>query len=136
MPLIQWRDSFKTGSPSIDFEHQKLIGLINSLHDRLEEAGSEVSVSAFFGDLYAEISSHFALEEAVMRERRYAGYAEHKADHEALLDQIRDIMDDYESGTYKNYRDKLTGQLNAWFTRHFQTLDARLHGFLGAERRS
>ena len=31
-----------------------------------------------------------------MRERRYDQLIQHKADHERLLDEIRDIMDDFE----------------------------------------
>jgi hemerythrin len=39
-------------------------------------------------------SAHFALEERFMREHGYDQLALHKADHERLLDEIREIMDD------------------------------------------
>ena len=66
-----------------------------------------------------------------MRERRYDKYADHKADHERLLDEIREIMEFYEaSATYDE--PALAERLNDWFMVHFKTKDARLHKFLGA----
>jgi hemerythrin-like metal-binding protein len=128
MPLIQWQDKFAIGITDVDHEHRQLVALINALHARLDAPDATESVSAFFGDLYAGIAAHFALEERIMREEGYDQYEEHKADHERLLDRIRDIMDDYESGYYRAYRDRLAGQLEDWFSRHFRTHDARLHG--------
>ena len=51
----------------------------------------------FFGDLFKAISAHFALEERFMRERGYDQLVQHKNDHERLLDEIRDIMEDFEA---------------------------------------
>ena len=54
-------------------------------------------------------------------------YAEHKEDHEILLDDLRDIMDQVEDdGTYDE--DQLSNDLSYWFSEHFRTHDARLHG--------
>ena len=92
--------------------------------------GSGGSVEGFFGDLYKGISAHFALEERFMRERQYDQLAAHKRDHERLLDEIRDIMDDF--ADEKQTASSLAGRLEAWFSRHFETHDARLHKALGA----
>ena len=81
------------------------------------------------GDLYKAISSHFALEERVMRERRYDALAEHKADHERLLDQLRDMMDAQADGAILDDA-QFGGQLAEWFAGHFRTHDARFHGSL------
>ena len=63
----------------------------------------------------------------MMQDRNYVAYAEHKADHEALLDQINDIMQDYEEGSYANQLERLSGELSAWFSTHFRDKDALLH---------
>lgn len=126
MTLIDWREEFKVGVASVDHEHRELIGLINRLHDDLLAHDSDVTVSEYLGEIYARISAHFALEERIMREARYDQYAEHKADHERLLDDIRDIMDDYED--HHRYDDSALAQrLGDWFGVHFKTHDARLH---------
>jgi hemerythrin len=131
MTLVEWKQEFSLGIPAVDHEHQELIALINDLHAGLETASGRDAVIAFFGEIYARISAHFALEERIMRERGYDQYAEHKAQHEALLDEIRDIMDDFEAGAYDDYEDRLSSALAAWFTDHFKTHDARLHRMLG-----
>lgn len=135
MALLEWKDTYATGIPAVDYEHRRLIELINELHRDIGRSDRAMSVSAFFGDLYAQISAHFALEEKVMRERGYHAYALHKADHERLLDQIRDIMDEYESGGDPTFSDSLRDQLDTWFLRHFQVMDAPLHAEVGEKDR-
>lgn len=130
MPLIEWRDEFEIGLASVDHEHKELIGLINRLHADLAGDPSAGAVGAFLGEIHAKISAHFALEEQQMRALRYDELAGHKADHEDLLDEIREIMDAYEAGAYRDLEAELAGRLHDWFVRHFKTKDARLHKFL------
>ncbi len=130
MPLINWRDDFEIGIEEIDHEHQELITLINEAHSALQAGADMPSVAAFFGEIYARISAHFALEESVMRRLRYAQTEAHKAEHEELLDGIRDIMDGYERGDYAQYQELLATHLETWFTDHFKNQDARLHRFI------
>ncbi len=66
-----------------------------------------------------------------MREIRYDEYDSHRGDHEALLDQIGDILDDYEAGAFDDLTDTLSETLLSWFANHLKTHDARLHGLLG-----
>ena len=93
----------------------------------------ELAVAKFLGELHAQIPAHFALEEKVMRARRYPGYPDHKREHERLLDQIRDIMDGYEqAGRYGAV--SLGTALDRWFSEHFRTQDAHRHAALAAAR--
>jgi len=132
MPLLEWRDEFKTGNPSVDHEHRELIELINELHEKLRETSrNSDEISDFLGEIYARISAHFALEERLMREKAYVDYPEHKADHDRLLNDIGDIMDDYDSGSFDNLEKTLAKRLQNWFTTHFSTLDVKLHSLLG-----
>jgi len=129
MPLVDWREEFQVGVPEVDLEHQVLIGLINRLHDSMLSPDSDVTVTQFLGEIYARISAHFALEERVMRDAKYDQLAAHKADHEKLLEEIRDIMDEYDNRHH--YDDEtLADRLQRWFTEHFKTHDARLHRHL------
>ena len=95
MTLLQWKDRYSVGIAAVDHEHKELIDLINRLYDEWVKGGPRGSVEGFFGDLYKGISAHFALEERFMRERGYDQLTAHKNDHERLLDEIRDIMDDF-----------------------------------------
>ncbi|BAV32575.1 hemerythrin [Sulfuricaulis limicola] len=128
MSLIEWDEKFSVGVAAVDHEHRELIGLVNETYDRLQRPDAGVTVPDFLGEIYARISAHFALEENLMRAKNYAQFAEHKADHERLLDEIRDIMDDYEDGDSEAFDEQQFAlRLGEWFTGHFRTHDARLH---------
>ena len=130
MARIQWKPEYSVGIEAVDHEHQELIDLVNRIHDALEAGRPVDEVEEVFGDLFRAISSHFALEEKFMREHGYDQLSEHKAEHEHLLDELRDIMDDYREGR-AGPADRLTGVVEAWFADHFKTHDARLHNKLG-----
>ena len=53
-------------------------------------------------------------------------YAAHRADHERLLDDIRDISLAYEKSAESD-RAGFEQRLRDWFGNHFKTHDARLH---------
>ena len=126
MTLIDWKPEFSVGVASVDSEHRELIDLINDLHDRVGDNASAEEVVSMLGEIFAKISAHFALEEKYMRETRYPLLTEHKADHETLLDELRDIMDLVDDdGDYDEQG--LSQDLRRWFTEHFRTHDARLH---------
>ena len=130
MPLLRWKDHYSVGNAAVDHEHRELIDLINRLHEEMMKQGAAQRTEGFFGDLFRGISAHFALEERFMREQRYDGLKDHKADHERLLDEIRDIMDSCLQ-VEKIDQNELAARLDAWFSRHFETHDARLHKALG-----
>lgn len=126
MSLIKWRDEFSVGVPEVDYEHQELIELINDLHRSVQEGVTRDQVVARLGEIFAQIAAHFVLEEKVMQETRYRAFPEHKTDHEALLDDLRDIMDEVEDDGEFNEA-QLTSDLDRWFSEHFRTHDAKLH---------
>lgn len=127
--LIEWRDPFAVGIGSVDYEHRRLIDMINELHARLPKTESREEVLAFLEEIHARIAAHFALEEKIMRDRNYDECADHKADHERLLDEIHDITDRYEDDARFDEA-MLAQRLAGWFGVHFKTRDARLHRFL------
>ena len=130
MGLLHWEKRYSVGVEAVDHEHRELVDLINRLYEEARSKGSKVAVLGFFGDLFKSISAHFALEERIMRERGYDQLLQHKDDHERLLDEIRDIMEDYEVTDLLDEQ-LLSQRLDAWLSRHFETHDARLHHAFG-----
>lgn len=129
MSLLEWRDSYRIGIDEVDYEHRELIGLINAAHATIVPGAPSEQLHAALGEVYAVISAHFALEEKDMAQRRYPALAEHKQDHERLLDDLRDIMDETAE---RDLLDEagLSRRLADWFSVHFRTHDARLHHYL------
>ncbi|MFO1090631.1 MAG: bacteriohemerythrin [Hyphomicrobiales bacterium] len=131
MALIEWRREFETGVPDVDHEHRELVDLINRLHTEMLAGADSAKVEVFLGEVFARIAAHFALEESIMRKHRYDEYAAHKAEHEALLDEIRDIMDVAYDSPAASSTESLSRAVRNWFVDHFQSKDARLHRNLG-----
>lgn len=130
MALIEWKDEYSVGVDSVDAEHRELIELINTMYENVQSREHGPEVMEDLGEIYARIAAHFALEELLMRQHEYDEYRDHKRDHERLLEDIRKIMDEYEAGKLLD-ADELGSRLDAWFSEHFRTKDARLHRRLG-----
>jgi hemerythrin-like metal-binding protein len=126
MSLIEWKPEFSVGNAAVDHEHRELIDLINRVHAAVREQPHRDHIAAGLGEIYAQIAAHFALEEKIMRDAAYEDIGPHKADHEALLDQLADIIYGVEIGTTLD-EDDLSSRLDRWFSDHFRTHDAKLH---------
>ena len=130
MSLINWRDEFCIGIDAVDHEHRQMIELINELDNAMQQTASHATIVEALGEIYARISAHFALEEKIMRASLYAGFPAHKKDHELLLDSLLEVIDSVDlDGGYD--RAALSHELDAWFSDHFRTHDAKLHHQLG-----
>ena len=129
MTLLTWKPEYAVGVESVDFEHKKMIELINEIYEEMKLRRDADSIEQFLGDVHFAISAHFALEERLMRDSAFAEYEAHKGDHEELLDQIRDLMDRFVADPDEGF-DLLKEHLSDWFENHFATFDARLHGQL------
>lgn len=130
MTLLEWKSEFSVGIASMDFEHRKMITMINEIYDELSQRKDADSIEQFLGDIHAAINAHFALEERMMKDAGYVEYEAHKDDHEELLDQIRDMMDRFREDPENGF-ELLRENLADWFEKHFASFDARLHGQLG-----
>jgi hemerythrin len=126
MSLIEWNSEFNLGIEEIDSEHRALVALINALHDAMSAGAGRADVVEGISEIYTLVATHFAQEETFMRETRYMAYAEHKEDHEVLLDDLREILDEVGSGG-EYLEERLSADLQYWFSEHFRTHDARLH---------
>jgi hemerythrin len=126
MALLEWKPEYSVGNPAIDYEHEHMIRQINLLYEKLGDPLDTEVVEAVLGEIHANISSHFALEERLMREINYIEYEDHKDDHEELLDQIHELMDSFDSDP-ESGQDLLKTRMSDWFGHHFSSFDARLH---------
>ncbi len=131
MSLLEWKPEYSVGVASMDDEHREMIGLINDVYVKLGAATDAATIENCLEEIFTTISMHFALEERIMRDSGYEEYEDHKDDHEELLDEIRDLMDEFVADTDKGAK-LLEQRLSAWFSNHFASFDARLHGKLGA----
>lgn len=130
MKLLHWKPEYSVGIASVDHSHGEMIDLINEFYAKLDEHADVDAIEKILGDIYAAIAAHFALEERFMLDAKFGEYEAHKEDHENLLDEIRDLTDQF-AGDPVAGRRLLQQRVGDWFEVHFSTFDARLHGQLG-----
>ena len=130
MALLEWRDEYRTGIDGVDYEHEALIGRINAVYALMQDTSDPAEVIDGLGEIYGNIAAHFALEEQMMLRHDYPEYPAHRADHERLLDEIRDITAAYQNSAERDGAG-FEQRLRDWFGTHFKTHDARLHALPG-----
>lgn len=130
MTLLSWKTEYSVGVMSVDLEHRELIKLINVFYERMDARSSPNEIETSLGDIYKTIAAHFRHEENLMAEAGYDEYAEHKLDHDRLLDELNALMDGFVADPITGTQ-KLREEMAGWFMNHFASHDSRLHGKLG-----
>ena len=130
MSLLSWKTEYSVGVMSVDDEHRELIHLINALYERMDARSSASEIEHNLGDIYKVISAHFGSEERLMQAANYDQYSDHKHDHDKLLNQLNDMMDEFVADPAKG-SSRIRAEMSNWFMHHFANHDARLHGKLG-----
>lgn len=125
-PMLLWTDKHRTGVDALDYEHQNLFRVISELVDELDRHEDHDRIDAALGEIHARMSAHFALEEKFMRDRKYADYAAHKAEHDGFLDRFTDEMVRIQNDPDMLDSDELRGDLGRWIEDHVLSLDAKM----------
>ncbi|HMN39129.1 MAG TPA: hemerythrin domain-containing protein [Hyphomicrobium sp.] len=99
MNYLDWNSAYDTGIASIDFDHRRLVGMLNAIHDLIVRGADPRAISDGLADFHVLAASHFALEEKIMHDEKYADLEERRETHYRLLDRVREIMDGYEEGS-------------------------------------
>lgn len=130
MDISIWKDSFRIGIEQIDAQHQQLIQNLEKLQrvlqledtaQRQEECREVVAFLKFY------TAMHFGTEEAYQQSIGFAGYARHKALHEALTAQVREKAQELEQSGYdKAQVEKLAHFLEEWLVYHIVSEDKQM----------
>jgi hemerythrin len=101
MAYLDWNPAFDTGIPGIDYEHHRLVDMLNEINELVLSKAEPHKVADTLARFHTLATAHFALEEKIMRDQRYPGLAGRRDIHYQLLDQVREIMDGYETGAFR-----------------------------------
>jgi len=132
MAYLDWDPAFDTGVAGIDYEHRRLVGFLNDIHAAIDAGADPRGIAATLADFHALASAHFALEEKIMRDQEYPGLEGRRDTHDRLLDQVREIMDAYETGSYR-VGESLPATLKTWLSEAMD-IDAKMFAEIPAGR--
>lgn len=127
--LITWSDELSVGIDSIDEQHKMLINIINSLHEALESGNKKNDIESIFDYLNVYIRKHFAYEEQLFDQYGYVETEEHKAEHEVLLKQLKDLHQKMNEGNFM-VAIELMAFLKDLFTIHLLKVDMAYASYL------
>lgn len=123
MALITWTASeFGTNVGFADEEHQILFDKLNKLYDLATGGAARASIGGALDDLIAYVVGHFAHEEREMQAKNFAGFAAHKAEHDALVGICAGLQTKFHAGEAE-VTDEVGQMVKGWLNSHIPAFD-------------
>ena len=125
MTYFSWNDDLKVGNSFIDSDHQKLINLVNQLHDAMAQGHGKEILGKILSELIRYTQEHFKREEDHMQRIRYAGYASHKQEHDRLIREVVELQNKFNTGNGM-LSVQVSSFLRNWLVNHIMKVDKDL----------
>jgi hemerythrin len=129
MALFTWTNKFSVNIKIIDEQHQKLIELINTLHDQMKKGITDDILKEILNGLVSYTKTHFATEEVLFDKYNYPDAKAHKEEHAILIRQVGAIKKEFDEGR-KLLTIDLMIFLKEWLTSHILISDKNYTRFL------
>lgn len=129
MALMTWTEDFSVRIESIDKQHQRLIELINELHEAMLSGTTRDSIGYILTSLIDYTKSHFAYEEGLFEHSEYPDVAAHKAAHAALTEKVVALQTSFAAGEAVMGMDVMSF-LKDWLTGHIMGTDKKYSAYL------
>jgi hemerythrin len=129
MELIQLEDRLRLNIPEIDAQHQRLIELVNRLHEALLGGAEKEVRDSLLSQLIEGTQNHCAYEEALMLRYGYPEYQAHKSEHDRLKRNLTDLIERYRNGELV-LSIAVVMELRCWATIHIEKSDIPLGAYL------
>ncbi|MDX1812876.1 MAG: hemerythrin family protein [Gammaproteobacteria bacterium] len=114
-------DYAKLGNTLIDGLHEEFTTLLSKL-----SASSNEEFASAFADLIEHLEKHFTQEQELMAQYNDANLAEHKAQHDKTLAELRQFQKRVNAGRPTFARAYIKDKLPEWFKLHTITMDSAL----------
>ena len=131
---IEWENKYNTGIEKIDYQHKKLVVLINNLYDSVVLKKDDSTVQEAILDLKLYTIFHFSTEEKLFTKNEYTedDLNEHLKAHQIFIDEIGGYLGDTQSTQYElGYR--IVEFLKKWLFSHILVSDMKFANFLKAK---
>ncbi|MBC8211755.1 MAG: hemerythrin family protein [Gammaproteobacteria bacterium] len=129
MKNLVWDESLSVEVDEIDEDHRRLVDLFNILSHSVTDGDADDYIDAVLEELISCTIWHFRHEERLMIKHQYAGLGEHKAEHQALIDSVRDLQKTFHQVNKLLTSDDIEFLAN-WLTEHILGQDMKLGFYL------
>jgi hemerythrin len=129
MPIIQWNQNLSVGVPEIDKQHQRLVKLVNDLHDALHAGKGNDVAAGIIQELVSYSKTHFVYEERQLATAQYPDLGSHKAAHADLIKKVEEFASRIAKGQ-PGVSIQLSAFLGDWLKTHIMGTDKKYSPFL------
>ena len=123
---FHWSEDLSTAITFLDDEHRGLIRRYRALVDDLRRRADSHHFLEDMEKLAEDTQAHFLHEERVMRNIQYSDYSEHKAEHDRLVRDFSDFIQNIGVGFSDGDLPALTEYFRYWFMSHVREHDVKL----------
>ena len=118
---VAWSADYALDLPEIDEQHKYLFQLINEVWRAVANKADRDNALGVISALEHYTVTHFAAEEAFMREQQYSRYHEHRAEHEKFVARIVLEKSGVKAGSFLSL--DLVHFLRDWLVQHIRFSD-------------
>ncbi len=129
MKDLIWNKTLSVDVKEIDEDHRKLVDLLNILNHSVVDGDAANYIEAVLEELIYCTVWHFSHEERLMLKYGYEGFAEHKKEHQELIDSAKSLQQKFQrEGKLLSSED--IEFLEHWLTEHILVTDMQLGSYL------
>lgn len=122
---VEWSDNFNTGNYILDYQHQRLVRLINDLNEiRLHDELRPFLIDVVFDEVVDYTRYHFETEEKFMKETNYSKFHEHQQMHENFKKKLEHFNEGLKTKS-KNIDQEFCLFLRDWLINHIVAEDPK-----------
>lgn len=138
--IFKWRDEWLLGIPTLDDQHRVLADCLNrlvsecaKLHGPDGDGGDTLRKEALMElmeELCTRTRTHFGIEEDIMLDTDYPGYADHRREHVMLLAELKSTFATRIKDGCCNMNPETLHALKSWFIVHVAHSDRQFANWL------
>jgi hemerythrin len=129
MSLITWSDHLTVGIEEIDQQHQKLVQLINGLHNHMLAGDASEIMNKVLDRVVEYTGFHFQTEEKLMQEYNFPASEAHKHEHNELVNTAVNLQQKLKAGNAHLTMETMHF-LQDWLQHHILGSDKKFADFL------
>jgi hemerythrin-like metal-binding protein len=127
---IVWRDDYSVSDDSVDMQHKRIIGVINSVYVLAKNGGTREEIGKILVDLKRYTETHFEHEENVMRMAGYPDVKQHEALHKTMAEKTAALCLVQQKSATGIMADEVLDFLKDWWINHIRGADMQYAPFL------
>lgn len=129
MEIFVWNDSYSVNNERLDWQHKKLIDMMNEFYDNIKQKMPKDSIAILLKRMKEYIMVHFKTEEEYMRKMGYPRLEMHKDEHKKFVKKVEDLEEKFNS-SQMILPVEVTAFLKNWLQDHILRKDKHFAKFL------